>query len=362
MFRKIPLEAREGYAINKAYEFLNESPSLSLPIDLKKQCEFHDYALMSYSELIERSDKLNAKASGVNINRLPYDGFAMILDGAAYILYNEKQKVEWRIRFTIAHEIGHLFLGHFDDFDLGLLRREGANRGGQYEVLEREADNFARNILTPFPLLNNVPLEKSPDWRVFFHITEQAAAVRQMQLNKDRNLVLPEVKNAFKEKFKNLIELPLHFKKCARCGMHHKTKNNSYCIFCGSEALIEKYPKIGDVNMIYPGFKVDENSKAINCPRCNNQEVHYGDNCIACGAFLINRCEAGWNFGDDRDHCDQLLPGNARYCFRCGDESTFSQNNFLEKWHSVKDRIEQEEYHEAEQEYKKKIAIGETPF
>lgn len=46
-----------------------------------------------------------------------------------------------RDRFTIAHELGHLFLGHVDKYEV--LYRRGANE------LEYEANEFAANLLMP---------------------------------------------------------------------------------------------------------------------------------------------------------------------------------------------------------------------
>lgn len=47
----------------------------------------------------------------------------------------------YRDRFTIAHELGHLFLGHVKNHEE--LYREGANE------LEYEANDFAANLLMP---------------------------------------------------------------------------------------------------------------------------------------------------------------------------------------------------------------------
>jgi RNA polymerase subunit RPABC4/transcription elongation factor Spt4 len=82
--------------------------------------------------------------------------------------------------------------------------------------------------------------------------------------------------------------------------------------------------------MIYEGFELDENSKAKVCPRCKNEQTTFGDYCIICGSNLVNRC-TGYDRDRD-DYCRTLLPGNARYCFICGDESTFLQNQILDPW------------------------------
>ena len=96
--------------------------------------------------------------------------------------------------------------------------------------------------------------------------------------------------------------------------------------------------------MIYSGISTNDYGKAHTCPRCENEEVFdHGDHCIACGVLLINRCtrsETDIN-GYVIDECDQILPGNARYCFTCGHESTFFVNNLLERWERVLERQQQ---------------------
>ncbi len=67
--------------------------------------------------------------------------------GDEYIIRIKNKRVSiddpngYRDRFTIAHELGHLFLGHIKNHEK--LYREGANE------LEYEANDFAANLLMP---------------------------------------------------------------------------------------------------------------------------------------------------------------------------------------------------------------------
>ena len=58
--------------------------------------------------------------------------------------------------------------------------------------------------------------------------------------------------------------------------------------------------------MKYPTrIKVNENSKALRCPICDNEEVPLdGDYCPICGADLINRCSNIDSYGNG---CGALL-------------------------------------------------------
>lgn len=44
--------------------------------------------------------------------------------------------------------------------------------------------------------------------------------------------------------------------------------------------------------MIYDdGYALDDNGRALVCPRCKNEELKYaGDYCKICGTYLINKC------------------------------------------------------------------------
>ncbi|MFR4987352.1 MAG: ImmA/IrrE family metallo-endopeptidase [Lachnospirales bacterium] len=55
-----------------------------------------------------------------------------------YLIFYNNNDNRGRIRFTIAHELGHYFLNHTEHNDIN----------------EKEADCFARNLLCPISLLN----------------------------------------------------------------------------------------------------------------------------------------------------------------------------------------------------------------
>lgn len=349
MKKKIPLEAREGYAINQAYIFLNEFKRLTLPVDLSVMCAFHDIILMTYSQLSKHGKELGIKNTTKFMKRLPNDGFVMMINDTPYIFYNERRKSKNRIRFTIAHEIGHVILGHLDDFDLSILRRE-EGYSKQYKVLEDEANNFARNILTPFPFLTNISLDEHTQWFDFFQITSHAAKVRRDLIRKDRNLVLPEVRSTFVKKFNDLINLPIRFRECKQCGHKSFSHKKSYCTFCGSARLLKIYPRIGDVNMIYPGV-FEKDGKVNICPICFNQEIlDDANHCSQCGIYLLNHCSDynysfshGMQFG-----CLDSLPLNSRYCHVCGNPSTFLKNGLLQDWKETQQDVFEQERIDAE--------------
>ena len=57
------------------------------------------------------------------------------------VVYDDRVENYQRIRWTIAHEIGHIVLGHLTSFEATAVSRKPV--GAEYKVLEREADTFA---------------------------------------------------------------------------------------------------------------------------------------------------------------------------------------------------------------------------
>jgi Zn-dependent peptidase ImmA (M78 family) len=96
-----------------------------------------------------------ARAMGAEIKRdnlqSSLSGFAVEKDGTKFIGVNSNESAE-RQRFTIAHELGHLFLHKKDivNFDQGgiMLFRDGHSSDGS-DMREIDANRFAAELLMP---------------------------------------------------------------------------------------------------------------------------------------------------------------------------------------------------------------------
>ena len=93
------------------------------------------------------------------------------------IVYDDTVSNEER-RYTVAHELGHIFLGH----DLKFSRKD--------EVLEAAADSFAQKLLTPLCVLKELGVTDKkdiaklcdvPDWVAI----KRATRLKQM-INRDK--------------------------------------------------------------------------------------------------------------------------------------------------------------------------------
>lgn len=77
------------------------------------------------------------------------NGLAVLSKGKFYIIYNEKDNLQER-RFTAAHEIGHILLGHL--FSNPISQQEK-------EIREQEADIFATFLLAPVCVIQALKLQ-----------------------------------------------------------------------------------------------------------------------------------------------------------------------------------------------------------
>lgn len=77
-----------------------------------------------------------------------------------------------RLRFTIFHEIGHIILGHFTDFDNFTLTQN------EYNILDIEANVFAGEVLMPEKHIINSGLRTTSELMDYFQVSKLALKTR----------------------------------------------------------------------------------------------------------------------------------------------------------------------------------------
>lgn len=103
-----------------------------------------------------------------------------------YIVFDDTDTPQ-RIRFTIAHELGHIFLGH--DLRNGYHTR-------RYNIVkpsdETEADMFAARLLAPACVLWAIGVDTAEELAMLCNISYSAARIRlqRLELLKSRKLFL----------------------------------------------------------------------------------------------------------------------------------------------------------------------------
>lgn len=157
MLRKIqiPDQPRYAYARQRAYRLLCELEIERLPVDpWKVATSLPNVHVCKWTDLRDNcndDDPLFIDKEGADAKTQHLRGQADYL-----VVYDDRVENYQRVRWTIAHEIGHIVLGHLVSFEATALCR-GSLTEKDYKVLEREADTFAVNLLAPMTIINRLP-------------------------------------------------------------------------------------------------------------------------------------------------------------------------------------------------------------
>ena len=115
-------------------------------------------------------------------------GLLVRLEDSPVIAHNPDHP-ETRGRFTIAHELGHLVLGHLDEIHVDVSEQEGGNERPSYDpVQERDANTFAASLLMPAEWVRSRHSERVPltEMAAELHVSELALGYRFMALGLDQ--------------------------------------------------------------------------------------------------------------------------------------------------------------------------------
>lgn len=327
---KFPSNTRHGKVMVQANNLFIQESINSFPINPFHIIKNNKWGLVTYSEL--------AQEHGVMVEDIvsafqSEDGYT-IYDGSNYtIAYNDTIPIVGRIRFTLMHEIGHIYLNHLIDFDETILLRSTLTEA-KYKVLENEANAFARNVMSPVMVVQGLNIKYIREVMKYFEISKSAAKVRLEALKQDYLRLTGKFIRFQQEHFHIFIHSTLHSKTCLECRVSFAYESSNFCPNCGSSNLTKQ--KRGDDYMVkYAGIAVDSNGKALICPRCQNDELDYqGEFCKICGINIVNRCEDVYNNRGylEAEGCKSILDGNSRYCTHCGNPSSFLENGHLKAW------------------------------
>ena len=118
----------------------------------------------------------------------------------------DQSKPSGRIRFTVAHELGHLVLGHVAPGQVTVINRDPTKTDSP---LETAANQFAARLLAPACVLWGLGTYAAEEISELCHISVQAAKYRakRMEILYKRNkfLTSPLERDVY-EQFKPFIE------------------------------------------------------------------------------------------------------------------------------------------------------------
>ena len=140
---------------------------------------------VSLSQIAKNNGITIVKDSEAKMLSPGVSGMSILEDGKWYIVYNDTESAGRR-KFTIAHELGHIFLGH----ELkGVHRRTFAKVRPQEE---KDADSFAVRLLAPACVLWGLGLHTAEEIQKACGLSRAAAEHRakRMEVLYERNKFL----------------------------------------------------------------------------------------------------------------------------------------------------------------------------
>lgn len=161
-------------AQHEAYQILKTNKVSIFPIEPLKIIEgLNNCQVMSYQEFgKQHSLSLEEVCTYLNSD----DAATWGKDEKKITFYNDCVTSQRRKRFTLAHELGHIVLGHIDDNKISTGVSDE-----QYDFYEKEANYFAKRLLAPLPIIYRL-VDEVKDHRIsafdissIFQISDQTA-------------------------------------------------------------------------------------------------------------------------------------------------------------------------------------------
>lgn len=347
---KIPKRPRFDYVANKAYQLLLDMGFEEFPIDPWAIIHYYSENIHCISwregrEIFKVDDPFHLKRIGADarviLNDDPQNGkvYLIVYDDAAG--YTPE-----RIRWSIMHELGHIFLLHLIQFDQTRLDRTSGLMDDEYGVLEIEANFFAAEMFAPTDLFKYFEEVTVDELRLLCSISDKATEKRYSglydQTYHPSTPYAPKLRRNFisfinstrtdEVLFNNSVELQNRFSiknvevlKCSECGSFTNSLSASRCAYCGREFdrnhsgnYFEMMRENNELIKVPPShhvqFDTDNNGRLLYCPVCLNHEISSSDAyCSICGQPLINFCA-----NENKDLEPQYF-----FCTDCGEPSSF---------------------------------------
>ncbi|GLC89381.1 ImmA/IrrE family metallo-endopeptidase [Lysinibacillus piscis] len=296
------------------------------PIDMISVfSSYSDVKVLTYSEMAKKGNcsveeiiEINSSEDGV----IHYCGKRK----KYMVIYNDTVATKERVYWTLAHEFGHYLLKHHEDSNRSSLTRNTLS-DAEYDIYEVEANFFARFFITPPSIIWAINMNNSNQISSYFGVSYTAANNTRKyiveSLKKGIIFGIPSILNKCYSQFVQRIN---HGKTCVKCNSYFEIENLKQCSICNG-TVFNKYKKGENSMAKYPGVvEVDGKGRAKTCPKCENEELDFdGNHCNVCSTYLVNECS-------DTNYCGTFLSWNARYCHKCGNPSTYLNNNHLKEW------------------------------
>lgn len=161
------MEKWQKEVYTETYMFIQENRLFDYPINLKKICKSYGWKIKYYTN--QQKDLL----------KISKDAFVVTKDNENYTIFLNKDAIETRQRFSLAHEIGHILLEHHKQKGVNLVAQSKTQT-----IVEKQADMFARLILCPSQITNHLP-KNSQTIATLLNVSNQMAQTTLKYINQD---------------------------------------------------------------------------------------------------------------------------------------------------------------------------------
>lgn len=154
-------------ARNKSWEIIFKYKIKTLPVDMFKLFKKMKIKLYPYSKGQQLISALNLEQNAKN------DGFTAVFENQYIVFYDDRISNSGRLSFTLAHELGHIVLGHVKNATVW-------NRGENQPITpeETQANIFASRLLAPACVLHKLNIHTPEDIVRLCGLSYAAAKIR----------------------------------------------------------------------------------------------------------------------------------------------------------------------------------------
>lgn len=195
-----------------------------------------------------------------------------------------------RFNFSIAHELGHIYLHHLDE-------PQEWKTWATLLTEEMEADAFAAELLMPREVMG------------YFRSIQEAS----YQLNVSEAAVRRRLKE---------LNLKYTLRTCPECGFRRIPPAADYCRRCGHQMRSGLALRTEEAEKLFQQGKLMElfikPHKEHKCICCEwTDDIYHSPVCLNCDLPMTNHCFREYN--QEPHPC----PADARYCEICGQETLY---------------------------------------